>query len=47
MKNYKSPIRKDLRWRNWAADPEGITGDDLLVCKQYFISCFKEHATAA
>ncbi|MBN8853990.1 MAG: N-6 DNA methylase [Sphingobacteriales bacterium] len=28
--NYKSPIRKDLRWRNWAADPEGITGDELL-----------------
>lgn len=28
--NYKSPIRKDLRWRNWAANPEGITGDDLL-----------------
>lgn len=28
--NYKSPIRKDLRWRNWAADEEGITGDDLL-----------------
>jgi len=28
--NYKSPIRKDLRWRNWAADAEGITGDELL-----------------
>ena len=28
--NYKSPIRKDLRWRNWAADEEGMTGDDLL-----------------
>ncbi|KAA9040839.1 N-6 DNA methylase [Ginsengibacter hankyongi] len=28
--NYKSPIRKDLRWRNWAADAEGMTGDDLL-----------------
>lgn len=27
---YKSPIRKDLRWRNWAADEEGMTGDDLL-----------------
>src|SRR5690606_5193603 len=21
---------KDLRWRSWAADPEGITGDKLL-----------------
>lgn len=27
---YKSPIPKDLRWRNWAADEEGMTGDDLL-----------------
>lgn len=28
--DYKSPIPEDLRWRNWAADPEGITGDALL-----------------
>ena len=28
--DYKSPIPEDLRWRNWAADPEGITGDSLL-----------------
>src|SRR5688572_29023473 len=28
--NYKSPIRNDLRWRNWAADEEGLTGDELL-----------------
>ena len=28
--NYKSPIPKKLRWRNWAADPEGITGEKLL-----------------
>jgi type I restriction enzyme M protein len=27
---YKSPIPKDLRWRNWAADEEGMTGDELL-----------------
>jgi type I restriction enzyme M protein len=27
---YKSPLPKKLRWRNWAADPEGITGDALL-----------------
>jgi type I restriction enzyme M protein len=27
--NYKSPIPKHLRWRNWANDPEGITGDEL------------------
>ena len=28
--DYKSPIPNHLRWRNWAADPEGITGDALL-----------------
>ena len=27
---YKSPIPEHLRWRNWAADAEGITGDALL-----------------
>lgn len=27
---YTSPIPPSMRWRNWAADPEGITGDDLL-----------------
>ena len=27
---YRSPIPEALRWRNWAADDEGITGDDLL-----------------
>ena len=29
--DYKSPIPKNLRWGAWAADPEGITGDDLLA----------------
>ncbi|NMM06954.1 class I SAM-dependent DNA methyltransferase [Polaromonas sp.] len=27
---FKSPIPEDLRWRNWATDAEGITGDALL-----------------
>lgn len=27
---YRSPIPKSLRWRNWAADPEGITGETLM-----------------
>jgi type I restriction enzyme M protein len=27
---YKSPIPEKLRWRNWAADPEGITGEELM-----------------
>jgi type I restriction enzyme M protein len=26
---YKSPIPEDLRWRNWATDSEGITGEAL------------------
>ncbi len=28
--DYRSPIPDALRWRNWAADPEGITGKTLL-----------------
>lgn len=28
--SYKSIIPEDLRWRNWAEDEEGITGDELL-----------------
>lgn len=28
-KNYRSPLPEELRWRNWAADEEGITGDNL------------------
>ncbi len=28
--SYKSPLPQPLRWSNWAADTEGITGDALL-----------------
>jgi type I restriction enzyme M protein len=28
--NYCSPIPEQFQWRTWAADPEGITGDNLL-----------------
>ncbi len=28
---YRSPIPAKLRWRAWAADPEGITGEELLT----------------
>lgn len=28
--HYKSPIPEHLRWRNWAVDAEGMTGDELL-----------------
>src|ERR1700678_1196821 len=27
---YHSPIPAKLRWRTWASDPEGITGEELL-----------------
>jgi len=27
---YRSPVPEEFRWRNWASDPEGITGDELL-----------------
>ncbi len=27
--SYRSPLPEAYRWRNWAADPEGITGDEL------------------
>jgi len=27
---YSSPLPDSLRWATWAADPEGITGDELL-----------------
>ena len=27
--NYRSPMPERLRWRNWAADAEGITGEAL------------------
>ena len=28
--DYRSPLPKSLRWRNWAKDEEGITGETLL-----------------
>ncbi|GAB5378079.1 MAG: hypothetical protein AcusKO_45410 [Acuticoccus sp.] len=29
--DYRSPIPDRLQWRSWAADPEGITGEELLT----------------
>ena len=28
--SYRSPIPTQYQWRTWAADPEGMTGEDLL-----------------
>ena len=27
---YKSPLEERFRWSNWAKNPEGITGDELI-----------------
>jgi type I restriction enzyme M protein len=29
-RDYRSPLPKRFQWRAWAADPEGITGEDLI-----------------
>lgn len=40
---YRSPIPEKLRWRNWAADPEGMTGDTLLnFCDNELFPTLKE-----
>jgi len=31
QEDYKSPIPKPFQWRTWAADPEGITGEELMT----------------
>ncbi len=31
QKGYRSPIPKNLQWRAWAANPEGLTGEGLLT----------------
>jgi type I restriction enzyme M protein len=31
QKDYRSPIPKKFQWRTWAADPEGITGEELMA----------------
>ena len=30
INGYKSPLQTRFQWSNWAADPEGITGDELI-----------------
>lgn len=30
IENYVSPIPDNLKWQNWAADDEGLTGDALM-----------------
>lgn len=30
IKNYKSPLQSRFQWSNWAANPEGMTGEELI-----------------
>jgi type I restriction enzyme M protein len=30
IEDYESPIPEELKWQNWAADDEGLTGDQLM-----------------
>lgn len=30
IKGYKSPLQSRFRWRNWARDSEGMTGEELI-----------------
>ena len=30
-KKFRAAIEPPYRWRDWAADPQGITGDELLA----------------
>lgn len=40
--NYTSPMPDQYRWRNWAADEEGITGDALLEFIDDMFKALKE-----
>src|SRR5882724_11010950 len=31
QEGYRSPVPEKFQWRNWAADPEGLTGDALMA----------------
>ena len=31
QKDYRSPIPKKYQWRTWAAEPEGMTGEELMT----------------
>jgi len=48
IKGYKSPLQTRFQWSNWAADPEGITGEELIdfVNNELFPS-LKQLATKA
>ena len=40
---YKSPLKEELRWRNWAKDDAGITGDELIDFVNNKLFCYIWH----
>ena len=45
---YKSPLQSRFRWSNWAKNPEGITGEELIdFVNNDFFPAIKKLATAA
>ena len=48
LPGYKSPLPSRFRWANWAKDPEGETGDDLIgFVNNDLFPALKRLATAA
>jgi len=46
--DYKSPIPRQYRWRNWAKDDEDLTGEDLIkFVNNDLFPALKELATRA
>jgi type I restriction enzyme M protein len=44
--DYRSPFPTDLRWREWAGDSEGLTGDALLAFVNELFKKLKELRTS-
>lgn len=45
---YESPLEEGCRWSSWAADPEGITGDELIdFVNNHLFPSLKKLATTA
>lgn len=49
--NYTSPLPEQYRWRNWAANPEGVTGDELksFIDNELFpgLQSLEKHSTTS
>jgi type I restriction enzyme M protein len=48
LSDYRSPLDESLRWLNWAKNPEGMTGQELIdFVKNRLFPALKGLATAA